>query len=281
MKKESMGIIQIILASVLFGIIPIFVRYGIDFGVYNLAFFRIFASAILLGLFFMFAKSKLAKFRHEKGKLILFGAVHGFIILGYFIAIQYLSVASAVLLLYSSSIWMVIFSYFILKEKIKKITLFALAISILGLILVVSPNNFFIRESLIGSIAGLLGGVGFGLVYVLSKTFKKYDKVSLTFWQNLIALPFLLPLIFIQLPVFNFKNLLVITVLGIITVLAFILVFIGLGKVSAQKAGVITLLDAIFPIIFALILFKEVPSIKMIIGAVLIMTGSYIVSRNN
>ncbi|MDP3027833.1 MAG: hypothetical protein Q8N63_09090, partial [Nanoarchaeota archaeon] len=84
MKKESIGIIQIILASVLFGILPIIVRYGINFGVYNLAFFRIFASIIILCLFFMVAKSKLAKFKYEKGKLIFFGAIHGFIILGYF-----------------------------------------------------------------------------------------------------------------------------------------------------------------------------------------------------
>ena len=281
MKKESVGIIQIILASVLFGVLPIIVRYGINFGVYNLVFFRILASVVILFLFFTFAKSKLARFRYERGKLILFGSIHGFIMLGYFIAIQYLSVASAVLLLYSSSMWMIVFSYFILKEKIKRNTVFALVISIIGLLLVLSPNNFFIRESLIGGVAGLLAGVGFGLVYVLSKTFRKYDKVSLTFWQNIIALPFLLPLIFIQVPVFTLNSLLIITGLGIITVLAFVLVFKGLGKVSAQKAGVITLLDVIFPIFFALIIFKEIPSIKMIIGAILIILGSYIVSRNN
>lgn len=229
--------------------------------------------------FFFSRKLSLAPFKYEKKKLLLFGATPGFIILGYFLAIQYLTIASAVLLLYSSSIWIVVFSYFILKEKITKKTFLALTIAFLGVVFVVSPQNFFLRESIIGSLAGLGAGVGMGLVYTLSKTFKKYDKVSLTFWQNLIAIPFVLPLIFIDLPKFSTFDIGIILLLGsVFTAIPFILIYKGFGKIDAQKGSIVIMLDIVFSVIFAWIVFKEVPTFLAIIGGILIMIGTYIIT---
>jgi drug/metabolite transporter (DMT)-like permease len=279
MKKENLGYLQIIIASFLFGAIPIIVRFGNNLGAYNLSFFRVLAASFFLLIFFLFSKKKLAPLKYERGKLIFFGAIHGFIILGYFLAIQFLSVASAVLLLYSSSIWIILFSHFILKEKITSTTWLALFISIIGVVLVLSPQNFFVKESLIGSVAGLLAGVGMGIVYVLSKTFKKYDKVSLTFWQNLIAIPFVLPLVFIDPPKFTPIDIGIILILGsFLTVIPFILLFKGFQKVQAQKGGVIILLDLVISIFLALIIFEEIPSTLSIIGGILIILGTVIIT---
>ena len=215
----------------------------------------------------------------KKKRLLLFGAIHGFIILGYFLAIQYLTIASAVLLLYSSSIWIVVFSHFILKEKITKRTVIALAIAFFGVIFIVFPQNFFLKESLVGSLAGLGAGIGMGLGYTLSKTFKKYDKVSLTFWQNLIAIPFVLPLLFIDLPKFSTLDISIILMLGsIFTAVPFILIYNGFGKINAQKGSIVIMLDIVFTVIFAWIIFKESPTVLAIIGGVLIMIGTYIIT---
>lgn len=279
MKNESLGYFQIIIAALLFGLIPIAVRFGENLGAYNLSFFRVFVAALCLGTFFLFSKKNLTPFKYNKGKLIFFGAIHGFIILGYFLAIQFLSIASAVLLLYSSSIWMIIFSYFILKEKISLGTWVALIIAFVGVIFVLSPQDFFMAESLIGSLAGLFAGMGMGLVYILSKTFTKYDKVSLTFWQNLIALPFLLPLLLVDIPSFTQLDILIAILLGsLFTVVPFILLFKGLEKVSGQKGGIVILLDMIFPILFGLVIFREIPSISVIVGGVLIIFGTLIIT---
>jgi len=280
MKKETEGFLEIFFASLLFGLMPIVVRFGKDLGTYNLPFFRVLVAAISVFIFILVSKKlSLIPFKYEKKKMLLFGALHGFTILGYFLAIQYLTIASAVLLLYSSSIWIVVFSHFILKEKITKRTMIALLVSFLGIILIVSPQNFFIKESLIGSLGGLGAGIGMGLVYTLSKTFKKYDKVSLTFWQNLIAIPFVLPLIFVDLPKFSPINLGIIIILGsVFTAIPFILIFRGFGKVNAQKGSIVIMLDIVFSIIFAWIIFRETPTVLAIIGGILIMLGTYLIT---
>jgi len=280
MKKENIGLTEIFFASLLFGLMPIIVRFGENLGAYNLSFFRILVAAICIFLFILFSrKLKLVPFKYEKKKLLLFGAIHGFIILGYFLAIQYLAIASAVFLLYSSSIWIVVFSYFILNEKVTKRTILALAIAFLGVIFVVSPQNFFLKESLVGSLAGLGAGIGMGLGYTLSKTFKKYDKVSLTFWQNLIAIPFVLPLIFIDLPKFSTFDVGIILLLGsVFTAIPFILIYKGFGKINAQKGSIVIMLDIVFSVIFAWMIFNEVPTVLVIFGGVLIMVGTYIIA---
>jgi drug/metabolite transporter (DMT)-like permease len=280
MKQENIGFIEVFFASLLFGLMPIFVRFGQNLGPYNLSFFRVVVAAISVFLLILLSKKlTLIPFKYERGKLLLFGAIHGFIILGYFLSIQYLTISSAVLLLYSSSIWIVIFSHFILKERINKRTLFALTIAFLGIVLVVSPQNFFLKESVVGSLSGLFAGIGMGLVYTLSKTFKKYDKVSLTFWQNFIAIPFVLPLLFIDFPKFSLLDAGIVLLLGsVFTAVPFILIFKGFGKIKAQKGSIVIMLDIVFSVIFAWIIFKETPTILAVIGGVLIMIGTFIIT---
>lgn len=280
MDNETKGFIEIFIASLLFGLMPIIVRFGENLGPYNLSFFRVLVASFSIFIFILISKKlTLVKPKYEKKKLIFFGAIHGFIILGYFIAIKYLTIASAVLLLYSSSIWMVVFSYFILKEKISRRTILALIISFIGIIFIVSPQNFFLKESLIGTFSGLGAGIGMGLVYTLSKTFRKYDKVSLTFWQNLIAIPFVLPLIFIDFPKFSNLDVWLIILLGsFFTAVPFILIFKGLGKVNASKGSIVIMLDIVFSIIAAWIIFKEVPNNLTILGGILIILGTYIIT---
>ena len=282
MNKETIGLIEVFFASLLFGLLPIIVRFGENLGPYNLSFFRVLVAMISILLFIFFSKKlSLAPLKYEKKKMVLFGALHGFIILGYFLAIQFLTISSAVLLLYSSSIWIVVFSFFLLKEKISQRAIFALTIAFLGILFILSPRNFFLKESLIGSIGGLGAGIGMGLVYTLSKTFKRYDKVSLAFWQNLIAIPFILPLLFIDFPKFSAIDFGIVILLGtVFTALPFILIFKGFDKIDAQKGSIIIMLDIIFSVIFAWIIFKEVPTFSAIIGGILIMIGTYIITTN-
>lgn len=283
MNKETVGFIEIFIASLLFGLLPILVRFGNNLGSYNLSFFRVLIATIAIYIFVLLSKKlSIVPLKHEKMKMLLFGAIHGFIILGFFLSVQYLTIASAILLLYSSSIWIVVFSYFILKEKISKKTIIALVISFTGIIFVVSPSSLFMKESLIGSISGLLAGIGMGLVYTLSKTFKKYDKVSLTFWQNLIAIPFVFPLIFINFPKFTPIDYWIVILLGsLFTAVPFILIFKGFEKVDAQKGSIVIMLDIVFSIFFAYLVFSEIPTISAIFGGILIIIGSYIITIKN
>jgi drug/metabolite transporter (DMT)-like permease len=281
MKKERLGSLQIIISQFLIGFVYILVRLGENFGIYNLAFFRVFLSAGFILLFaFLYKKYEIVAFKHEKGKMFLFGFLHGVTILLSFLSIHLLSISSAVLLSSTISIWTIVFSYFILKEEINKKTIFALAVSFIGIILIVSPNRFFINESLIGSLAGIFVGVLGGFLYTLSKTFKHYDKVSLTFYQNLVAIPFLIPLLFVQPINFNLSNVLIALSMGFVAAFSFILIFKGIGLVKGQKVGILSLLNVVFTVLLAFLFFGEIPLTREIIGGILIILSFYLAIRS-
>ena len=277
MKKETIGINQIILSEFLIAIVYILVRFVKDFGNYNLAFFRILFAALFIGVLFVFSrKYKLAKIKKEKLKILVFGMLHGFIIIASFISLNLLSIASAVLLQSTAVVWMALFSVILLKEKINLRIVFALLISLIGILLLFTPQTFFIKESLFGTLAALFVGIFGGLVYVISKTFRTYDKVSLTFWQNLIALPFIIPLLFVQPLHFNLLNLTVVVLMGLFAAVSFVLLYKGLGVIKGTKASVLTLLYAVFSIILAFVLFHETITLKETIGGLLILVAAYL-----
>ena len=213
--------------------------------------------------------------------MLLFGAIHGFIYLGYFLAIQYLTIAFAILLVYLFPLWIMFFSHFILKEKITKKSIFILLIGLIGMAILLSPKDLFVTYNFWAILAGIASGIGAAFIYTISKTFKNYDKVSLTFWQNTIAVPFVFPLLFIDFPKFTVFDSFIVLALGLIGVFALILVFKGLHKVQAIKGGIVMLSEMIFPIILAFIFFKEIPSNITVFGGILILIAAFMATRSN
>jgi len=278
MKKEIRGYLSIVLAQVIFAFMYIFVRFVESFGAYNLAFWRVFLSAVFLFIFsLIYRKYKITSPRYERGKLIFFGAIHGFIIIASFLSIYYLSLASAMFLQATLSIWMAIFSYFILKEKMDARLIAALAISFIGLVILLAPTDLITEKSLIGVGSALFVGVFGGLVYVISKTFKKYDSLSLSFWQNLIAAPFLLPLLLIQKPMLGIFNISFVGLIALCGAFGFVFMFFGLKLGKGSYAGVLTMINFVLVILLGILFFSELPSLMETLGGTLILIGVYLV----
>ena len=166
-NKETIGLIELIVSSILFGMTPIFVRFGQNLGGHNLAFFRVLIPSTVIYLAFKLTKRNITLLRWEKKKMVVFGVLNAFIILSFFLSIELLSVAHASLLLGSYSIWTIVFSYFLLGERITKNIVLALIIGFVGVILVISPQSLIIR---IRIISWNRGGASFCFIKNFQKT---------------------------------------------------------------------------------------------------------------
>ena len=70
MNKETVGLIEVFFASLLFGLLPIVVRFGDNLGPYNLSFFRVLVASLCVFLFITFSKKlSLVPFKYEKKKI--------------------------------------------------------------------------------------------------------------------------------------------------------------------------------------------------------------------
>ena len=280
MNKDNSGIVQLVLAEFFIAFSYILVRLGNSLGNENLAFFRVlFGAVFILILSIFYRKFKISKFKAERGKLVLFGALHGFIILASFISSNLLTISSAVIIQSTIGMFTAFFAIILLKEKIRLRFLVAVLISFMGMIALINPQTLFLEKNILGVGAALFVGFFGGFVYVFSKMFKEHDKISLTFWQNLIAAPFLLPLLFYNLPKLSAFSFSIFIGLGFFGALSFVLLYIGLGKVNTQRASALTLLYVVFSIILAMIFFFEIPTSREIIGGILIGFGSYLAAK--
>ena len=280
MNNEFRGIIQITFAAILFGIIPLIVKLS-GVNSYILSATRIIIAALIFSVWFFVGKMKFPSLKKDKLKLFIFGILHAGSIFFSFFAIKTINVAIASVLIYAGTIYLVVLSAIFLKEKINLTTIFAVSLCFIGIIFIfwnVFSSRF--NGNLLGYLAGFFAGVFMAIVYLTGKILSKdYSGSSMTLLQNLIALPFVIPLLFVGSFVFSFENIFVILFLGIFcTAVPFFLLYSGMKNVKGQKVGIILTLELIIPVILSFAVLSEIPSPLEIIGGVLILVGYVLVS---
>ncbi len=278
-KEEGTGKLLILILGILIAnlILPIG-RWGESISSGLLSFARIFLTVVFLGLFIIISKYKIKKLEKNRALLVLMGILHVAIIFGIFYSIKLLNLATVGFLNGLNSLWIILFSLLFLKEKIEKKTFLSFAIAFFGLLLI------FIPQIKIGSLPGffisLATGIIIAVVYLSMKYLREYySSTDLTFYQNAIALPFSIPLIFLaEFPSFNFQNSSILFSAGAVTTIGFILIYFASKFLSGQKLGVANMLSIISPAIYGFIFFREIPDWLTIAGGLLIFISILILS---
>lgn len=163
MKSMHKGILCILSSAFFFSLMNMFVRLSGDLPSIQKSFFR-----NLIALFFaivvMFKKH--IAFRCERGnwKFLLLRSFFGTVgILCNFYAVDHLVLSDASMLNKMSPFFVIILSYFFLKERINLVQMTAVIVAFLGSLFIIKPT--LTNMDLIPSLIGLLGGFGAGAAY--------------------------------------------------------------------------------------------------------------------
>ena len=164
-KKRYKGIICIIMSAFCFALTSFFVRMAGDLPPIQKSFFRNFVAAIFAGIILM---KNGVPFHCKKENLgyMLGRSICGTIgILCNFYAVDHLVLADASMLNKMSPFFAVIFSYFLLKEKITVPQGLFVIGAFVGSLFVIKPT--FSNMDLLPSLIGLCGGIGAGAAYTM------------------------------------------------------------------------------------------------------------------
>ncbi len=105
---------------------------------------------------------------------------------------------------------------------------------------------------------------------------KEISSLSIAFYQDLIAAIVLLILFYNQVPLLKPFQWFQLALLGVFcTALAHTLYIQGMKHLSASSASVIALLEPVYGILLAILLFKETMSWNYVLGGALILMGGY------
>lgn len=164
-KKRYKGIICIIMSAFCFALMSFFVRMAGDLPPIQKSFFRNFVAAIFAGIILM---KNGVPFHCKKENLgyMLGRSICGTIgILCNFYAVDHLVLADVSMLNKMSPFFAVIFSYFLLKEKITVPQGLFVIGAFVGSLFVIKPT--FSNMDLLPSLIGLCGGIGAGAAYTM------------------------------------------------------------------------------------------------------------------
>lgn len=165
MNKKYKGIVCIIISAFCFGLMNVFVKAAGDVPFIQKSFFRNLVAAAFAAVILV---RKRVWFSGEKGNLgILFwrSVFGGMGILCNFYAVDHLLLADASMLNKMSPFFAIIFSFFILKEKIRPVQAAAVIVAFVGSLFVIKPT--VVGMSFFPSVIGLMGGLSAGAAYTL------------------------------------------------------------------------------------------------------------------
>ena len=162
------GVFFIICSAFFFALMAVFVRLAGDIHFVQKAFFRN-AVAFLIALGGTIKDVRLngkEAVQIPKGAMLFLflRAIAGSIgVFGNFYAIDRILLSDAAILNKMAPFFTILFSYFIIKEKIRPVPLICIIIAFLGSILIVKPSFNFTQ--MLPTLTAFMGGVGAGLAY--------------------------------------------------------------------------------------------------------------------
>ncbi|RDU36398.1 EamA family transporter [Neobacillus piezotolerans] len=277
--KKHLPLLLIAASASLWGCIAVFVRglAQIGFSPMEIVAIRVAIAAILLALIGGLKYRDELSIRLRDGWLFIGTGIFSIVFFNwcYFTALNRMDVSLAVILLYTSPIFVSIISFLVFKERFTKTKLLAVAGTFFGCVLVAG-----FRGDSGAAPTGILIGLGAGLGYALYSIFgkaalRKYKPFTITFYTFLTAALFLVPLTGLWEKadvLLSGNSLLYGAGLGIIpTVLAYFMYTKGLEKTDSSTAAIIATVEPIVATMLGVFLYGEGIGVLQIIGSALIL----------
>lgn len=272
-------------AMLIFGSIGLFVR-NIPISSGQVAAVRGLIGSLYLLISGMVIKQKISWKQVKKSFVLLFlsGAAIGFNWIFLFRAYHFTTIANATVSYYFAPVFVILFTPFILKERLKLYKIFCLICAVIGMFLIVGIDSGNGWEQLTGVGYGLLAAILYAGAILINKFLKGLGGLETTLIQLSIATIILIPYVIfteeIALGNLDIKSWVLLITLGIFhTGLAYLLYFTSIQRLNSQTIAIFSYMDPISAILMSgLFLGERMTGIQMI-GGILIL-GAAFVSEN-
>tara|TARA_B100001996_G_scaffold365763_1_gene335914 strand:- start:269 stop:1147 length:879 start_codon:yes stop_codon:yes gene_type:complete len=218
--------------------------------------------------------------------LMVSGSILGIHWIAFFEAIQVSTVAIGLLSFASYPLFTTLLEPLFFKEVLRRKNVVAALIVICGLAIMATsseePNAIISGSVIQGLLWGLLAGFGFSVLTLLNRGYvRNHSPLLLTCWQNGFAALVLLPWSLSESWMISGKDWGLLFVLGVIcTVGGHTLLINGLRHVKAQIASLLIAgLEPVGAIVFALFLLGEIPSLQTLLGGLLIVGTTFLITN--
>lgn len=263
---KNKGVLFIVISAFCFAVMNMFVKLSGDLPVIQKSFFR---NLVAVFIAFIILWRSGDGFRIEKRNipLLLGRSMCGTVgILANFYAVSHLVLSDASIIQKLSPFFVIIFSYFLLKEKPTKMQIVSIMIAFIGTLFVVKPS--FQNSQLFASVIALIGTIAAGSAYtmvrMLSQRQVKGSQIVLYF--SLFSCLFAVPFFIFDYHPMSLQQVSFLLLAGIAASGGQFAVTAAYSHAAGKDISLYDYSQVIFAAILGFVVFQEVPDFLSVMG---------------
>ena len=227
-----------------------------------------FLLVISLYLIFTYKKKVFNAFYNSGIPGLLGGFVLSFGFSGYVFAMYNTTVANANFIIQTQTIFLAIFGYFFLKEKVSAITLTSIVLAISGIFLMVGSS--LSPGQMVGNLAAFVMPISFAVLILVVRKYPNVDMVPAQFIAGVFAL--IIGFIMSGKILISPHDIFLGFLAGFMQLgFGFIFITIGAQRTPSAMVGIIMLTEAVLGPLWAWIFINEQPPFIVLIGGSIVI----------
>ncbi len=198
------------------------------------------------------------------------GIVLSFGYAGYVFAMYNTTVANANFIIQTQTIFLAIFGYIFLKEKISKLTLASIFLAFFGIFLMLGSS--LTPGQMIGNIAAFVMPISFAVLILTVRKYPNVDMIPLQLIAGIGAI--IIGYLFSTKIIISSHDIFLGFVAGFFQVgLGFIFITIGEKTTPSALVGIIMLTEAVLGPLWAWLFINETPPLVVLLGGVIVISA--------
>ena len=277
LSKNQLGFLYMFLSICGFSLMDVIVKWSVDYPIGQILFFRGFFGIIFY--FFVIPKDRLHNFYQTKRPgLHSLRCISGLIaIIAIFIALRKLPLATVVSISFAAPIFTTIFSIFLLSEKVGIYRWLAVLVGFVGILIITEPG---ISDLNIYYIFPIIFCLGLSYVAITLRQLSSTEPVWLISFYFSLAITLLS---FLTIPygwvMPSFNHFLLLSLIGIFGGVSNLWLSQSYKYSEVSLVTPLKYLALVFAIIFGYFIWGEIPTIKTLAGAFLVIISTLIIFR--
>jgi drug/metabolite transporter (DMT)-like permease len=229
-----------------------------------------FMIALMVFLIATYKKNTIKIIKDAGFPAVLGGIVMSLSFIAFVVSMSITTVANVVFIISTQTMFLAIFGYFYLKEKVSLISFFSILLAMGGITIMVGDS--LSTSSFLGNIVALAIPINFSILVMIIRKNKNLDMVPAIFYSGIFSIIY--GLILSESFVFTDHDILMGFFLGVPQLaFGFICITIGSRTTPSTTIGLLMLTETLFAPVWVWIFLNEIPPLSVLIGGSVIITA--------
>lgn len=272
-KSFNKNILYLHIAVMLFGLAGVAAQF-VEIPAVLVALGRVICSSILLFVIAVLKKDRLKlDSKRDYIMIVLTGAVMGAHWTTFFQSIQVSTVAIGTITFSTFPLFLTFIEPVLFHEKLKKQSIVSAIVLFIG-VLITIPEFSMANHTTIGIIWGMLSSFTYAILTLANRYFSaRYAARTVCLYEQGSAAVVLLPALFLVEASWRIQDAAGVAFVGFVcTAFAHSLYVSAQKSVRAQTAGIVSGMETVYGIVYALLFLGEIPSIRELVGGAVILS---------